>query len=193
MTEDEYHRETLATALRRTGKLRAKLERQERLGGPPSRPSAPASLLPYDHESRRIDLEEGADPAAESAGLDAADDDAVLLELLEESSLPSAAGKGGPGPAPHKKHYKPGRGRGRKKGGSRGRGSDPYGCHPDDADRLLLLDDAGAGAGGVLPPGAGVRAGRYTRDAGYTRPSYSGARGVAAAAAPAAAAAHAPS
>jgi large subunit GTPase 1 len=176
MTDEEYQQETLATALRRTDKLRSKLKRQEKLDDPSRPPTSSMSLLASDQKTPWINLE--VDPSVEgAASLDVGSVDLVvdddLRQLLEESSSPATASTRGAQPASHKKHFnKPGRGRG-KKGGSSLRDSDPYGCHARQAeadDRMLMDSTRGLGVG--------VRAGKYSRDAGYTRPNYSGPRGA---------------
>jgi ribosome biogenesis GTPase A len=164
LTDEEYQQETLRNALRRTDKLRDKLLRQEE----------PAS---GNHDGREDDDDSGSADDADSAEAGEDDGDDQLLEFLHvQDDGASISASGPPTDASHKKHFKK-KGKRGTKADRGGRDSDPYGCHdtPDD----LLAHQAAAVAATALR-GVGVKAGKYSRDAGYTRPSYSGARGAAA-------------
>jgi ribosome biogenesis GTPase A len=161
LTDEEYQQETLRNALRRTDKLRDKLLRQEE----------PA---PGNHGGRDDDDDSGSADDADSAT--AGGDDDQLLEFLRANDDDGATSSASGPPTSHKKHFKK-KGKKGTKADRGGRDPDPYGCHdtPDD----VLAHQAAVAATTALR-GVGVKAGKYSRDAGYTRPSYSGARGAAA-------------
>ena len=133
MDVNSFQKETLTTMLRHTKKLREKLSH---------------NLLVSP------DSDDAESPAADENELPLEDDE-MLTELLDSTTLTPPKSENSSTPARKKRWGKKGR---------KLRNKDPYGCHamPDE-----MLADAGASK---FPSGVSVNAGKYSRD-GYTRPA----------------------
>eukprot|EP00540_Astrosyne_radiata_P023075 CAMPEP_0116853460 /NCGR_PEP_ID=MMETSP0418-20121206/17925_1 /TAXON_ID=1158023 /ORGANISM="Astrosyne radiata, Strain 13vi08-1A" /LENGTH=324 /DNA_ID=CAMNT_0004485865 /DNA_START=135 /DNA_END=1109 /DNA_ORIENTATION=+ len=142
---ESFHRETIATALSRTRKLREKF-------------GSVFNAQPGSQGQADCDTDGRSEERGESGELE--DNDIDILDAIGGATEKDETANGGKRGKKHKSMQKWG------KKGRKDRNKDPYGCHstPDD-----LLEGAPTSAGLVVKAGKYSRSG-YTRPVGYTRP-----------------------
>ena len=150
LEDTSYHRETLLTCLSQTRKLRTKL--------------TPLLLEQGQNDNEHdVNLENDVIDDFDLKGIEG---DVDLLNVVggfanDENNKKINGGKRG---KKHKTMHKHG------KKGRKDRNKDPYGCHSDDPNAMLM----GSGASNA---GVAVNAGKYGRR-GHTRSNYAGAKGA---------------